>query len=292
MVQQKLQYLLRSILNFNQTKQCPNCTGRQLTIVDTKFFFTRLYRCDTCKLNFRFPVDTKEFLEKFYQSEYKADYSEVTLEITHLPSDEELEKMMSNNFYGKRNYSPFVKALTKSTTAKVLDYGCSWGYSLFQLKTAGYDAEGFEISKVRALFGKKLGVAINHNQNEVRNNNDLIMSSHAIEHLPVIQEFVDFAASKLSKNGILMSFCPNGSPEYRNREPEVFHVNWGLLHPNYLTVEFAIHTFQKNPYLILTDDWRYNLALLEEWDGRSQIVGKKLDGQELLIIAKPNVVIH
>lgn len=292
MIQQKLQYLLRSIVNFNQAKQCPNCSGRQLKIVDSKFFFTRLYLCNTCKLNFRFPVDTKEFQEKFYQAEYQADYSEITKEITHLPSDTELKKMMSNNFYGKRDYSPFVKALTKSNSSKVLDYGCSWGYSVYQLKNAGFDAEGFEISKARALYGKKIDVVIHSKQDDVRNNNDLIMSSHAIEHLPVIQEFVDFASSKLSGDGIFMSFCPNGSPEYRTREPEVFHVNWGLLHPNYLTVDFAMHTFRKNPYLILTDDWRYNLTLLEGWDGQSQVVGEKLDGQELLIIAKPNVLIN
>jgi hypothetical protein len=284
MFHQKLQYLVRSILDFNQPKRCPNCSGDQLTVVDTKYFFTRLYKCQCCKLNFRFPVDTKEFLEKFYQSEYQADYSEISRTITQLPSDEDLKQMMKDNFYGKRDYSPFVKALTKSTSSKVIDYGCSWGYSLFQLKNAGYDAQGFEISKVRAAFGKKLGVAIHYNHDDVRDGNHLLMSSHAIEHLPVIQEFVNFAASKLQPDGIFMSFCPNGSNEYRVRDPHSFHVNWGLLHPNY--------TFRKNPYLILTDDWRYDLSMLEKWDGQSQVVGEKLDGQELLIIAKPNVSIN
>ncbi|NOS54902.1 MAG: hypothetical protein HOP37_01440, partial [Cyclobacteriaceae bacterium] len=118
-----------------------------------------------------------------------------------------------------------------------------------------------------------------------------IMSSHAIEHLPVISEFIRFASSKLIKDGILISFCPNGSSEFRAREPNTFHVNWGLLHPNYLDVDFAAHTFRKNPYLILTDDWRYNLELLRKWDGHSQIIGEKRDGQELLIIAKPNVIV-
>lgn len=291
MIWQKLQYLVRSTLNFNQVKQCPNCDGKSLQLIDTKYVVTKLYKCENCKLNFRFPVDSKEFSENFYQEEYKADYSTESKGITDLPSDEELAKMMANNFYGKRDYAPFVKALHKPPSAKVVDYGCSWGYSVFQLKKAGFDAEGFDVSMNRAKFGEKIGVKIHSDQQAVRQNNDVIMSSHAIEHLPVISDFVDFAASKLVKDGIFISFSPNGSPEFRAREPHNFHVNWGLLHPNYLDVEFAAHTFRKNPYLILTDDWRYNFTLLENWDGRSQIIGNKRDGQELLIIAKPNILL-
>ncbi len=291
MLQQKIQYLVRSTLNITQKKQCPNCSHTKFDCLDTKYLVTRLYKCKFCKLNFRFPVDSKSFLEAFYQSKYKANYSDVTREITELPTDEDLIGMMKNNFYGKRNYSPFVKALLKSDSAKILDYGCSWGYSVFQLKQAGYDAEGFEISSARAEFGRKIGVNIHDKQSTVKNDNDLILSSHAIEHLPVVSEYIRFAATKLVHDGILISFCPNGSPEFRAREPKNFHVNWGLLHPNYLDVEFASHTFRNNPYLILTDDWRYNFEQIEKWDGRSQIVGEKLDGQELLIIAKPNVII-
>jgi 2-polyprenyl-3-methyl-5-hydroxy-6-metoxy-1,4-benzoquinol methylase len=291
MLRQKILYLIRSTFNVGQKKQCPNCSHTVFDCIDTKYLVTRLYKCKACKLNFRFPVDSKAFLDKFYQSEYQANYSDVSREITDLPDDEELTRLMQNNFYGKRDYSPFVKALLKTNSAKILDYGCSWGYSIFQLKQAGYDSEGFEISKARANFGEKIGIKIHHEQNDIRDGNDLIMSSHAIEHLPVVSEFIRFAASKLVPDGILMTFCPNGSPEFRNREPHNFHVNWGFLHPNYLDVEFAAHTFRKNPYLILTDDWRYNLEVLEKWDGTSQIIGQKLDGQELLVIAKPNVTI-
>lgn len=291
MIWQKLRYLVRSTLNFGQTKQCPNCGGQTLRVLDTKYVVTRLYKCESCKLNFRFPVDSKEFSEEFYQEEYKADYSEISSSITDLPSDEELTKMMESNFYGKRDYSPFVNALHKSPPAKIVDYGSSWGYSVFQLKKAGFDAEGFDVSRSRAKFGEKLGVIIHSTPASMRDQNDVIMSSHAIEHLPVISDFVSLAASKLVKDGIFISFSPNGSPEFRAREPYNFHVNWGLLHPNYLDVEFAVNTFKKNPYLILTDDWRYDLSILEKWDGRSQIISNKRDGQELLIIAKPNITL-
>lgn len=291
MFKQKLNYLIRSIANFNQTKQCPNCGGYALTEVDAKYLVTRLYKCEKCKLNFRFPVDSKEFQEAFYQEEYKADYSEISRGITDLPTDSQLAEMMGNNFDGKRDYAPFVRALCKSAAPRVLDYGSSWGYSVFQLKAAGCDAEGYDVSVGRAKFADKIGVKVHTRLTDIRNENEVIMSSHAIEHLPVVSDFIQFASSKLQREGIFMAFCPNGSPEFRAREPHTFHVNWGLLHPNYLTVEYAAHTFKNNPYIILTDDWRYDLTPLEKWDGRSQFIGTKRDGQELLIIAKPNVTL-
>lgn len=286
---QKLKYLFRSILKITQTKRCPNCGATGMMEVDNKYLITRLYKCSSCKLNFRFPVDSKQFLIKFYQSEYQADYSEFTREITSLPTEEQLANMTANNFRGKRDYSPFVASLLKERTGKILDYGCSWGYSIYQLKKAGFDTEGFEISKARAEFGKKIGVTIHSKETDVRNNNDLIMSSHAIEHLPVISEFIKFSKDKLNHDGIFMAFCPNGADEYRKREPGVFHVNWGFLHPNYLDIEFAETTFRRNPYLIMTGDWTYDLNELALWDGQSQVTGSRRDGQELLIISKPNI---
>ncbi len=288
-MKQKLLYLLRSIRNLDQKKICPNCNGERLSRIDQKYFVTQLLKCESCCLSFRYPTDEKSFLNDFYQDSYHAEYSEETQSITELPTDAELKEMIIKNFPNKRDHSPFIKALLKSNNGKILDYGCSWGYSVFHLKTAGFDAEGFEISRPRATYGKKLNVNIHYLQENVPNGFDLIMSNHAIEHLPVISDFIKFCSSKLNKDGIFMAFCPNGSPEYRKREPDVFHVNWGFLHPNYLDVEFAMTAFKQNPYLILTGDWNYDTTTLSSWDSNSQTVGDKRDGKELLIISKPNV---
>ena len=44
---------------------------------------------------------------------------------------------------------------------RVLDFGCSWGYGTYQLRQAGFDAVGFEVSRPRAKFGReKLGLNI------------------------------------------------------------------------------------------------------------------------------------
>jgi SAM-dependent methyltransferase len=286
---QKLAYLLRSIMNSGQPRVCPNCGATSTSQIDKKYLFTRLLKCGRCRLAFRHPTDTQRFLTDFYQSSYHADYSNETLNITDLPTAAQLVQLMENNFPDKRNHSPFLGALLKSGAKRVLDYGTSWGYSVYHLRKAGFDAEGFEISRPRAEFGRKLGVNIYSDQTSVPAGWDLIMSNHAIEHLPVISDFVSFTRKRLVPDGIFVAFCPNGSPEYREREPDVFHVNWGFLHPNYLDVEFAMTTFRENPYLILTGDWNYDVEELASWDGRSQSVGEKRDGKELLIISKPNI---
>ena len=290
-VKEKLLYLSRSIKNFGRKKVCPNCQGLTFSVIDRKYFFTSLEKCDTCKLNVRFPLDDKTFLQQYYQESYAPSYSEETLSIAELPSDAELLRMMSENFHEKRNHAPFVEAVLKSTKGKVLDFGCSWGYSVFHLKQAGYDAEGFEIAKPRAEFGRKIGVHIHYQLHTIGHDLDLVMSNHTIEHLPIISEFVSLSASRLKRDGIFLAFCPNGSPEYRIREPKIFHVNWGFLHPNYLDIQFAATLFKNNPYLILTGDWNYDLNLLSAWDGNSQQIGHLRSGKELMIIAKPNIFI-
>jgi hypothetical protein len=289
---QKVSYFLRSLGNAFQEKKCPNCNNGEIVKIDQKYLVTKLLKCQKCKLNYRYPVDPDGFFEEFYQEDYKDNNADVPLIINELPSDSELKKMMADNFPTQRDHSPFVYALLKDYSKKVTDFGTSWGYSVFQLKKAGFDAEGFEISKPRAEFGtKNMGIKISHKESEVRVDNDLVMSNHVIEHLPKVQEFINLTSSKLKKDGIFISFCPNGSPEYRKREPDIFHVNWGFLHPNYLDIEFAKETFKRNPYLILTGDWTYDLSLLSSWDGKSQVVGDNRSGKELLIAAKPNLFI-
>ncbi len=266
---QKLHYFFRSLRNQGQAEICPNCGQDVYAIVDRKYLVTKLLKCLNCRLSFRYPRDTKEFLNDFYQSEYKANYSKETLNITDLPADGDLIKLMETNFPNKRNHAPCIHALLKTYSARVLDYGCSWGYSEHHLKMAGYDAEGFEISRSRAEFGKKINVPIHYLHKTVRNDLDLIISSHTIKYLPVISEFIRFSSEKLKTDGIFMAFCPNGSPEYRNCEPDIFHVNWGFLHPNYLDIEFAVETFKRNPYLILTGDLSYDVDTLFDWNDYS-----------------------
>ncbi len=282
----KTRYLINSILNINQKKRCPFCGHISFTGIDKKYLFTSLLKCNYCALMHRHPKESREFLNKFYQKDYKINVGMMT----DLPSDEELQRLKQENFKELRSYLPFISALFEKPKVSVIDYGCSWGYNVYKLCKEGIDAVGFELSVPRAEFGeKKLGISIVTNEKEIRTGNDIIFSSHVIEHLHSIQDFISLSKQKLTKEGIFMAFCPNGSIQYRKRQPDIFHVTWGSLHPNYLDIDFSTFVFHKNPYILLTSDWPYNLEKIKNWDGRSQVIDEYKAGYELLIIAKPNI---
>ena len=287
MIRQKANYLLRSIANFRQEKRCPFCGSTSLEKVDSKYFFTSLLKCNNCKLEHRHPKDDKEWLNRYYQKEYAIK----THLMTTLPSDEEIEKMKAENFPSQRSYKQYLDALSGGKKGiKVIDYGCSWGYNVFKLKQEGCDVVGFEISVPRAEFGmKKLGVKIYSDTAKLPLENDIVLSSHVIEHLDSIQDFIDVSKRILKKDGLFMAFCPNGSEAYKNREPYIWHINWGGVHPNSLSLDFAKHAFRDNPYLIMTGDWVFDAGQMAAWDQRSQVTGSYQAGKELLIIAKPNI---
>jgi hypothetical protein len=160
------------------------------------------------------------------------------------------------------------------------------------LRKAGINAEGFELSVPRAEFGrKKLAVKIATRAEEIADDNDVFYSSHVIEHLPDINGMIELSKTKLNREGVFMAFCPNGSDEFRKRNPDLFKVTWGSLHPNYLDIKFASHIFRNNPYILFTSDWPYNIERLNQWDGLHKYIDTEKSGYELLIISKPNITL-
>jgi 2-polyprenyl-3-methyl-5-hydroxy-6-metoxy-1,4-benzoquinol methylase len=286
MDKQKINYLFRSVINIGQEKKCPFCGGYNLTKIDSKYFVTFLLSCNNCQLSHRHPKDDEKWMKQFYQKLYTVDNQLMTA----LPSDDEIVNLKKKNFPSLRSYDAYINATIKKDRAAVIDYGCSWGYNVYKLIQSGYKAAGYELSIPRAKFGiAKLAVPIFYDDTQLPVDNDIILSSHVIEHVSSIAAFVDLSKRLLKKEGIFMSFCPNGDLAYAGRERSVWHVNWGNVHPNYLTIAFAQYVFKNNPYLILTGDWEFNISEIRNWDGISQVTGTLRDGKELLIIAKPNI---
>lgn len=139
---------------------------------------------------------------KYYQSEYSIDVHMMT----DLPDEMKLKQMIDNNFSDLRNYSIYVKSLNSNKNFKIVNFGCSWGYSLYQLQYAGYDVQGYEVSLPRAKYGKKLGIEIVTDFKSIGDNNDIILSSHVIEHLSDVNDLFEIARKKLTPCGSLMVF--------------------------------------------------------------------------------------
>lgn len=284
-----LSYLINSAKRIRSEKKCPYCGSNDSVTIDRKYIVTKLLACNNCSLYFRHPKDSVEFNKVFYQKSYKE--SDIT---RNIPDNAELEILKQERFINSgKDYSDKIRLFSillenqKSISKKVVDYGASWGYGSFQFKSAGFEVQSYEISKPMAEAGKKLlSVDIKSNVDDLRGDNDIFFNGHVIEHLPDIKELFSISKKLLKHNGFFISYCPNGSDDFRYKNPKKFHRWWGLVHPNYLNNIFFQKAFAQNPYLI-TSSSSFIWQNVREWDQQSQIVNS-LSGEELIVIAKIN----
>lgn len=252
----KIEYFLSSLKKrvLGGHTKCPYCKtdvshGRT---IDSKYVVTKLVECPACKMLVRLPTDDIEESKGFYQEEYTQGYT------TDCPSDEELAKLIESKFVGaERDYSRYLRFfefLKISKDKRILDFGCSWGYGLYQMVQNGYYAEGFEVSVPRAKYGKdKLGVNIHSSGDQLSGSYDVIFSSHVLEHLPDFMLINHLYQHQLKPGGCFVAITPNGSTDFMRRDYNAFHQIWGKVHPVLLTDHFLNKNFKNDLYYL--DSW-------------------------------------
>lgn len=285
MITQKILYLLWSAINCKSKKACPSCGIAAGKTVDRKYFFTRLIECNNCHLYYRHPLENTKRARKFYENIYFQDDG-IT---TKLPNENQLQHWVSTNFSDSTKslvpHLSVIRTIMPDIEGKrIIDYGASWGYALYQFKNAGMSIDGYEISSRRASFAQRLGIIVKDNESLLTKENDIFYSSHVLEHVPSIPHVINLAKNLLRPNGIFIAFCPNGSKTFRKKNPRAFHRLWGLVHPNFLNPEYFSHLFNDNPYYIQSSP--YNNISIAKWSDQ-QIIDET-DGDELMVIAKLN----
>jgi len=257
--------------------------------VDRKQLVTTLAECSQCFLLFRRPQEPPDFAERFYQSEYQSSLA------TELPDQAALSQFLEDGFLGsEKDFSEkiaILKCLGVSLGARVLDFGASWGYGVWQLRQAGYAAEGYELSKPRAAYGReRLGVSIHDSLKALQGRNfDVIFTNHVLEHIPQVANVISQIAGLLTDEGAMVAFFPNGSLPCRQANWKRFHNNWGRLHPIYLNDRFLEKTFHRRPMLLFSKRYDQSVALnlVDSWDRDSTKI-EDLRENELCCIAYPN----
>ena len=207
----RLSFALRLILNYGSDQRCPFCNSAETKALERKQALLVLRKCSRCHLMYRWPKDTASRNWQFYQRAYKQ--SGIT---TDLPDEEEIMRLRATRFAGTdRDFVLHIAVLKALCPAeRVLDFGCSWGYGTFQLKQAGYDVLGFEISKPRADFGRHhLGVEIIDDLSALEMlpdaGFDAIYASHVLEHLTSLREPFALFSRLLKPGGVLFIMVPN-----------------------------------------------------------------------------------
>jgi 2-polyprenyl-3-methyl-5-hydroxy-6-metoxy-1,4-benzoquinol methylase len=253
----RLRYLARCLARqFNSARfGCPNCGHADSEILDRKYIVSQLRRCNRCKMMFRTPTDDPTKSQLFYEREYSQGFT------TDLPSSSELQSLKSINFAGtEKDYTYYIQVLRGlglNNGARVFDFGCSWGYGSYQFMVAGYDVASFEIDRARRDFARdKLGIrcvndidSLMSDQNHI-GRYDCFFSAHVLEHVPRPKTVFSYARTLLAANGLFVSFTPNGSAAFRQKEPVAWSKLWGEVHPNFIDKTFLDAEFRHSPRTI------------------------------------------
>ena len=195
-----------------QPRVCPYCGPTStVRLVRRKKLIVEILQCRTCHLWFRWPVDTPDEHDRYYQEEFAGDSPQVAL-----PASEELDSLINTNFSGSAlDIAGKVQVLRGLCPGRtVLDFGSSWGYGTYQLKQQGFDAVGFEISQPRAEYGRaKMGLEIIDTIEELERvpaaSFDIVFSNHVVEHLRNIATVFPLLTRLLKGNGFVFHVLPN-----------------------------------------------------------------------------------
>lgn len=277
---------LKKVLNF-QSKSCPACWSGATLRVKTKYLVTSLRLCTSCGLMFRYPKDNGAENHTFYQWTYQEYH------VTALPNEEELALLLERNFSDTdKDFTPYLKVLQTlagKPGLKVLDFGCSWGYGTYQVRQAGYDAIGFEISEPRAQFGREnLELTILSDRTEAATvftrAFDIVLASHVLEHLPSLSGVFEWLDAMMKPGALFIVFCPNGNLE-RAKKGAKIHRLWGKKHPLLLDAAFLEKKFTQLGWTSRFASSPFDLNRISRWPEDNQEPLSSLLGDELLAAA-------
>jgi 2-polyprenyl-3-methyl-5-hydroxy-6-metoxy-1,4-benzoquinol methylase len=281
----KTAYFCRSLAaQFTKTRfSCPNCGSALNSTIDRKYLITQLRRCGSCQLLFRTPTDDPANNLSFYENEYRQGFT------TGLPTDAALAEMKQSNFAGtEKDYSYYLgvlKQLGLKLGSSVFDYGCSWGYGSYQLVKAGFEVVSFEVAPSRSRYAhEKLGIQTvsDMNLNGYSNHFDCFFSAHVLEHIPAPAKAFDYAIRLLKRDGLFVSFTPNGSSAHRATSPNSWSKAWGEVHPNFIDEIFLDRSFERSRRIVGSSPVT-NPSLPEQIQLKRV---NKLDGGELFFCAQ------
>lgn len=282
-------FLVRVLASYvvDHDRACPYCHERRTAVVLRKYGLLQLRRCTGCHLLFRWPKDSLRMNTVYYQ----ACYRQAGL-TTELPDAEQAAALVEVGFRGTdKDFADKIALLRMlCSRGRVLDFGCSWGYGVAQLQSAGYESMGFEVSAMRAAYGRvRLGLEIVDSYSDIDRMSpgafDAIFCNHVLEHLPTPRIAFERFARLLRPGGVVVAFVPNANGASARRlgsgwGPLVCERHTLALDRNFIETALTQYGFDvhvsSGPYRPTEILHRLNSGLRAE----------RVDGDELLIAAR------
>ena len=286
----KLRFAKRMLLHRmrRQPRVCPYCgPSSSVSRMTRKKLIMDILQCGQCHLIFRWPLDTAEELDTHYETEFAEESPQV-----RLPKTSELQTLFKDDFatlFGPdlAHKISILKAIRPR--GRVLDYGCSWGYTPYLMRKNGYEAAGFEVSKSRAEYARNnLDLMVIDSlaalESVPAGSFDIVFSNNVLEHLPSIGHALASCARLLADDGIALHVLPNFSGRAR-RTGE--WLQWiGEDHPVAPTMQFfetALPAAGLRRFKFATSPFDEEAIAAVKDRSRPP---SQLDGDELLIVAQ------
>jgi 2-polyprenyl-3-methyl-5-hydroxy-6-metoxy-1,4-benzoquinol methylase len=287
-VPSKLRFLTRILRHRwnGQSRCCPYCgPGSHVVRIRRKKLVLDIMRCDNCRLVFRWPTDTAEEIDAYYDDEYTPEYPQV-----QLPGAQELDGLLRSRFAGSPlDLSAKIDVLRSlRPSGRLLDFGCSWGYGTWQLAQSGYNATGFEISKPRAAYARtKLAMTTFDRLEDLKTLSpasfDVIFTNHVVEHLLNLKEVFELMKRLLAPGGIAFHVLPNFTGKTALSGSWILWI--GEEHPIAPNIEFFRATLPRHGFVNLrfgSSPFEKTLAAAMGTPGDLA----RTDGDELLVYAE------
>ena len=183
--------------------------------VDRQYGVTTLERCHHCQLLFRLPRGDQ--LKPCLNGHSFAGMTE------DLPKGE---------FWSISNarHSRAVKRMLRGRlnccclgcepgSTRIIDYGCSWGYTTWQLQNAGDRATRYEPNRTRCEYAvTRMGVMAFHSEHRLSGRFDVFYCSHVLEHVLSAGRTLTLARQLVRPGGWIVFLTPNGCKSRRQTE--------------------------------------------------------------------------
>ncbi len=247
----RIEFLAQAL--FRRQRACPFCAPGDTAVVARKYGLVRIRKCNRCGLYFTDPIYRTMLASNLYDGLYRAEGS-----TTALPGDAELERLKEISFCGTdKDFADRVRIIGEMAGgAALLEIGSSWGYFLFQARSAGIDAVGIEIGDGRRRFGvERLGVPIVKDMAELGSRKfGVVYTSHTLEHFTDLSMIFGQIREVLVPGGLLFIEVPNF--DFERRGKDILKII-GAVHPLGLTPDFFRRALPSSGFRVIGsfDGW-------------------------------------
>lgn len=196
-------------------RTCPWCGSATLLTRGRKAAgLVALRQCVDCALLHTSPMYVPAQSAAFYDVCYDQH------EVVAVPDADTLATLKAGAFRGHpRDAWPLLAALRAqfagTALPTLLDFGCSWGYLLFQAQAAGFLASGVESARTRGDFARhRLGATVCAGLAELPETArfDVVHCAHTLEHLSDLRVQWPALLARVAPGGWLLVEVPDVDP--------------------------------------------------------------------------------